>query len=124
MMIWYQGRLFMMRVILIRWLIFTPPKQHRSFSPICMIFRLKNGLENNILPNSKGAIDMSTNQIYQAELRRLVRNIGLLYARAQNKSQREEDPFALYHFGQAMAFEEVIEIIKKGFEEMSEEEWE
>ena len=63
--------------------------------------------------------------VYQAELRRLVRMVGIKYANAQHKSQIKGDQFAIYHLGQALAFEEAIRIIKMVFhDEMRGEDWE
>lgn len=88
---------------------------------------LKSGSEesrNENYKRSKGVKEMDTRSIYQAELRRAVRNIGLKYASAQNKAHLQEDPFALYHFGRALAYEEAIEIIKEVFrDEIAEDDW-
>jgi len=67
---------------------------------------------------------MGTGEVYQAELRRLIRNLGMKYASAKHKSL-QKDPFNMFHFGQYMAYEECIEIIKKIFhDEMKGEDWE
>jgi hypothetical protein len=60
---------------------------------------------------------MSTDEIYQAELRRLIRNIGMKYASAEHKSLIKGNTFNLYHFGQAMAYQECLEIILTHFED-------
>ncbi|MGN7485304.1 hypothetical protein ACTHPB_27680 [Priestia megaterium] len=63
--------------------------------------------------------------VYHAELRRLVRMVGIKYASAQHKSQMKGDQFAIYHLAQALAYEEAIRIIKMVFhEEMRGEDWE
>lgn len=64
--------------------------------------------------------------IRKAELRRLIRNLGMKYSSARHKAHGKNDPFALYHFAQALAYEESIEIIKKFFaeaEDMKDEDW-
>lgn len=64
--------------------------------------------------------------IRKAELRRLIRNLGMKYSSAAHKTHNKNDPFSLYHFGQAMAYEEAIEIIKRFYgetEDMKDEDW-
>jgi hypothetical protein len=85
---------------------------------------LKSGCKSNINLKSRGEKEMGTGEIYHAELRRLIRNLGMKYATARHKSV-QKDPFNLFHFGQALAYEEAIEIIKKVFhDEMKLDEWE
>ncbi|MCM3774008.1 hypothetical protein M3225_26695 [Priestia aryabhattai] len=63
--------------------------------------------------------------IRKAEIRRANRLIGIKYAEAQHKSQIKGDQFAIFHLGQALAFEEAIRIIKMIFhDEMRGEDWE
>lgn len=64
--------------------------------------------------------------IRKAELRRLIRNLGMKYSSASHRAHAKNDPFNLFHFGQAMAYEEAIEIVKKFFAEaegMKDEDW-
>ena len=67
---------------------------------------------------------MNEREVQKAELRRLIRNIGMLYSSASHKAHNKQDPFAIYHFAQAMAYEECINIIKRHYsDEMKEEDW-
>lgn len=64
-------------------------------------------------------------EIQQAELRRLVRKIAMRYQIAKEKSGNKREAYALYHFGQSLAYEEAIEIIKEVFhEDMQGTDWE
>ncbi len=56
-------------------------------------------------------------KILQAEIRRVIRKVGLKRGMAMNKSQYEKDTFVLYHFGQQLAYEECISIIREVFHE-------
>lgn len=55
--------------------------------------------------------------VKQAELRRLIRKLGMRYASAKYKSEEKKDQFAMFHFAQQLAYEDCISIIKEIFED-------
>lgn len=68
---------------------------------------------------------MTGKDIYQAELRNVARILQIKANRAHHKAGYKDDPFAMFHFAQALAFEESIEALKHIFQdEMKEEDWE
>lgn len=84
---------------------------------------MKNGF-NEWSAEGADQMEIGEREIHKAELRRLIRNLGMKYSAAKHKSHHQNDPFSIYHFAQAMAYEEAIEIVKKTFsEDMREEDW-
>lgn len=68
---------------------------------------------------------MTEKDVYHADLRHAARILKMKARRAHHKAENPNDPFAIYHFAQALAYEEAVEVLKHVFrDEMEEEDWE